>query len=470
MSRTDTVSEVHAPSERVSVPVSQQLFVVLTCDRPLCGGARHGLDQLDEVVVGRGDARTARRALAEGVRKLFVTLPGRMLSGTHARFVRTASRWWVEDCHSTNGSYVNGRRIERVPLVDGDIIELGRNLLVYREGVPTPAASPADLDVDDLSAREPGLSTLLPWIADEIVALESVARSALPVFLLGESGTGKELLARAVHRLSGRAGPLVPVNCGAIPESLVEGQLFGHVKGAFSGAVRDEPGLVRAAHGGTLLLDEIGDLPAVSQAALLRVLQEGEVQSVGSTRWTKVDVRVIAATHRPIAELVGQERFRGDLFARLNGYRFTAAPLRMRREDLPVLLRALLPRVCAAPEDVTFTPSAAHALLRYGWPANVRELQHVLSRATVLSHSGRIERQHLPAEMSDPEGTPEAPRPPPETSEEELREDRLRHRLLAALEEHEGNVSEVARAMGKARMQIQRWLKRFAINANAYRR
>src|SRR5262249_4252107 len=160
----------------------------------------------------------------------------------------------------------------------------------------------------------------------------------LSILLLGETGTGKEVLARSLHALSQRPGPFIAVNCGAIPENLVEGQLFGHVRGAFSGALKDEPGLVRAAQGGTLLLDEIGDLPASSQAALLRVLQESEVRPVGSTQTVKVDVRIIAATHRPLESLIKGNAFRHDLYARLAGFRFELAPLRKRKVDLGLLI------------------------------------------------------------------------------------------------------------------------------------
>ena len=186
-------------------------------------------------------------------------------------------------------------------------------MLVYRASVHAPPDASADLDS---RGRGPAgdLGTLVPALAEEQVALARIARSRVPVLLRGETGTGKEVTARRVHALSGSArGALVAVNCGAIPDALVESQLFGHAKGAFSGAVRDEPGFVRAAAGGTLLLDEIGDLPPTSQAALLRVLQEGEVVPVGSTRPVAVDLRVVAATHQPLEALVARGAFRSDL-------------------------------------------------------------------------------------------------------------------------------------------------------------
>ncbi len=463
-----TASEGVSPGSRPMATLQQHLVLAFCCDRPLEGGARYALAELDEVRIGRGEVRTASRGSANGVRTLAVTLPGKQLSGTHARLVRVSARWTVEDCHSTNGTFVNGERVERAVLADGDILEVGRTLFLYRDALVTPRGTLTDVDARELAGAPLGMATLVPAHASDLAALASVASSALPVVLLGETGTGKEVLSQTIHRMSGRAGPLVPVNCGAIPESLLESQLFGHVRGAFSGAVRDELGVVRAADRGTLFLDEIGDLPPTSQAALLRVLQEGEVQPVGSTRRIPVQVRVLAATHRPLARLAEEGEFRRDLYARLNGYSHYLAPLRERVEDLSLLCASLLPRV--APDGaagVTFAPSAARAILRYPWPLNVRELQQVLARAAILSKGERIQTSHLPPDVARAQDARGCAQP---LSDEERKEDELRRKLLSQLAQHEGNVSEVARAMGKARMQIHRWCKRFGIDPTMHRK
>jgi DNA-binding NtrC family response regulator len=285
--------------------------------------------------------------------------------------------------------------------------------------------------------------------------------SSVPVLLLGESGSGKEVLARAIHAMSMRKGAFVPVNCGALPETLIEGQLFGHAKGAFSGAVRDEVGLVRASDGGTLFLDEIGDLPKTSQAALLRVLQEREVMPVGATRTVKVDLRVVAATHRRVQDT---PEFRADLYARLAGFTFDIPPLRARREDLGMLIAALLAKL--APErTLRFSSAAGTALLRYSFPLNVRELHQALSVALVLATEDVIEVAHLPESIRK---GPTSVTPPRQelTSEDE----QLRASLTELLRAHQGNVSIVAREMNKTRMQIHRWMKRFAIDPEAFRR
>ncbi|HEX6080551.1 MAG TPA: sigma-54 dependent transcriptional regulator [Methylomirabilota bacterium] len=224
------------------------------------------------------------------------------------------------------------------------------------------------------------------------------APTDLTVLIQGESGTGKEVLARAIHRLSPREdGPFVPVNCAAIPEGLLESELFGHERGAFTGAVRARPGRFELAREGTLFLDEIGDMPLAMQAKILRVLQEREFERVGGTRTITADVRVIAATHRDLEAAVAQGTFRQDLFYRLQGVGLILPPLRDRIDDLPLLATHLLERAAQrlnrAPAVVS--PEALRCLWTYGWPGNVRELQHVLEGAMVLS-DGVITPEHLP--------------------------------------------------------------------------
>jgi transcriptional regulator with GAF, ATPase, and Fis domain len=305
------------------------------------------------------------------------------------------------------------------------------------------------------------------------------------------------VVARALHALSGREGPFVAVNCGAIPRTLVESELFGHRKGAFSGATEERPGLFRSADRGTLLLDEIGDLPQEAQAALLRVLQEHEVLAVGATRPVKVDVRVLAATHRDLAALVQSGEFRADLLSRIAGFHVRLPPLRERPEDLGLLVGALLKKVAGdAAAHVRLTCEAARALARYRWPLNVRELEQCLRAALVLAGTQPIDLVHLPepvraalhegpaAAGSAPDPTdPDLPTLASQAPEDEvthsprgpqrpLTADEQRHKeeLLLLVREHRGNVTTMARALGKARMQVQRWLRRYAIDPQEHRR
>src|SRR5207244_11071980 len=233
-----------------------------------------------------------------------------------------------------------------------------------------------DEDTRQLRPAAPGIATIAPAMSSALVPLAAIARTALPAIVLGESGTGKELIARALHALSGRRGPCQAINCAAIAQTLLESELFGCRRGAFSGATEGRPGLFRAADGGTLFLDEIADLPMLAQAALLRVLQESEVLPVGATRPVHVDVRVVAAAQRDLRSLAAAGRFRPDLLARLDAFTVALPPLRERREDLGLLCAALLRRL--APdrcERLRLEPDAARALLHHAWPLNVRELE-----------------------------------------------------------------------------------------------
>ncbi|HWU86443.1 MAG TPA: sigma 54-interacting transcriptional regulator [Kofleriaceae bacterium] len=461
----------------VAVPARPYLFVVLHCDRPRAGSSRHDLAELDAIAVGRGTERTARRGPESGRRTLDLRLPGGTVSTTHARLERGDAGWTIADEGSKNGTFVNGERVTRAALRDGDLVEIGPTLLVYRAALPPPSeeglAGPAgapDLDSAALAALTPGLATLLPRLAEQHAALERIARQPIPVLLLGESGTGKEVLARAVHALSGRSGAFVGVNCGGIAATLLESQLFGHVKGAFTGAARDEPGLVRAADRGTLFLDEIGDLPLPAQAALLRVLQEREVVPVGGTRPVKVDLRIVAATHRPLDRMAAEGTFRADLLARLAGYRHLLPPLRARREDLGLILGDLL-RCGEIPgaTDLRLATAAGRRLFAHGWPLNIRELQQCLAVSAALAPRGLIEAEHLQLEGSLPAPAPASRSASAEPDLDLDDPEALRKKLVALLEQHRGNISHVARDLGKARMQIHRWLRRFDLDPAAFR-
>ena len=222
-----------------------------------------------------------------------------------------------------------------------------------------------------------------------------LARSQAPVYISGESGSGKELAARLIHNQSARSGaPFVPVNCGAIPENLMESEFFGYRKGAFTGADSDRDGFFQAASGGTLFLDEVADLPLPMQVKLLRAIQEKKVRKVGSVSEEAVDVRIVSATHRKLKECVEAGKFRQDLYYRLNVIELRMPPLRERREDIPLLIRALLERICKERQPA-LTAEAMRGLCEYAYPGNVRELENILECATALSVDGRIEPADL---------------------------------------------------------------------------
>jgi DNA-binding NtrC family response regulator len=248
---------------------------------------------------------------------------------------------------------------------------------------------------------------------------------------------------------------------------LLEAELFGHRKGAFSGATSDRPGYVRAADGGTLFLDEIASLSEAGQVALLRVLQENEVIAVGDTRPVSVDLRVCAASQRPLVEEVEAGRFRSDLYARLLGYELRLPPLRERRGDLGHLVGSLLRRLSSHP--VELTPAAMRCLIEYEWPRNVRELERSLATALVLADGGTLDTAHLPAAITAQRRV-RSDDGPPAAADDGLHDAAIRVQLAAKLTEHRGNVTAVARDLGKHREQIKRWIRRFGFDIDLFRR
>jgi transcriptional regulator with GAF, ATPase, and Fis domain len=294
-----------------------------------------------------------------------------------------------------------------------------------------------------------------------------VAATGTTVLLTGESGTGKEVLARAIHQASARAdGPFVAVNCAALPETLVESELFGHERGAFTGADRQKPGRFELAAGGTLFLDEIGDLAASVQVKLLRVLQEREYQRVGGTATLKTDVRLIAATNRDLATDMAAGRFRSDLFYRLNVFTVRIPPLRERGDDVLLLAEHFIRDLSAEMglSDVTLSRDAADVLRRYPWPGNIRELQNAIERALITCDGTLITAAHLgvrPAsEGSVPVAGPVAPPAGPTNSLQEIE----RTAILDALRRTHGHKSRAAALLGITRFQLHARLKRLHID------
>jgi DNA-binding NtrC family response regulator len=296
-------------------------------------------------------------------------------------------------------------------------------------------------------------------------AIRLVAPNDTTVLILGETGTGKELVARSLHQLSERKnGPFIAVNCAALPENLLESELFGHLRGSFTGAHRDKTGLFQAAHGGTIFLDEIGDISHAMQHRLLRVLQERELMPVGAVKSVHVDVRVIAATNRDLRADVASGRFRDDLFYRLNVFRIELPALRERRADVPLLVEHALERLAGrAGTRPTCSPFAMRMLQAYDWPGNVRELFSGLESAWIRSGASRIEAQHLPAEVRESIGTDAASRLESRYRAASPPDDE-RATILAALERADGVRARAAEMLGMGRTTLWRKMKQFGLD------
>ncbi len=393
-------------------------------------------------VLGEGRTRLGRSSSCE------VWLHGTEVSRVHAE-IECGDGILLLDRQSKNGVFVNGIKVDRAELVSGDVLRVGEWVGIVEIG--------PQQDWPEFGEVADGL-----FAGAAMAACLQLARGAaptqLPIVVQGATGTGKERVARAIHGWSGRSGDFVAVNCAALPEHLVEAELFGFRKGAFTGAQQDSAGLFRAAHGGTLLLDEVVDLPLGMQAKILRVLEEKEVLPLGSTRPVAIDVRVLAAAQRSLRDAVAAGAFRADLMARLDGLTLVLPELRERKAEITQLFRALLARHWPG-EQPEFASDLIEKLALYDWPFNVRELDLVSRQLAALhGQQSRLAAKHLPEKLSR-----KGPGFPPPISlptggsfsseADELQE--LRQRLRA----HHGNVTRAAEALGISRGRAYRLLQ-----------
>jgi DNA-binding NtrC family response regulator len=332
-----------------------------------------------------------------------VVLEDDSVSRHHAQITLVDENYVIRDLDSTNGTFVNGVQIIEAYLKPGCVVAFGKTALGFQaldervEIVPSEREAFGEIVGKSLRMRE------------IFGVLEKVSETDATVVIAGETGTGKEVVARTLHARSARAKqPFVVVDCGAVPETLIESELFGHEKGSFTGALASRQGLFQIANGGTVFLDEIGELTLELQPKLLRALERREIRPVGANRTEKVDVRVLAATHRDLEEMVREGKFREDLFYRLSVVRLFVPPLRERREDIPLLAKHFL-RNMTFNRDATGNPKvkglsreALDALLDYHWPGNVRELLNVIERACSFADQETIQGEDLPPHIAGP--------------------------------------------------------------------
>jgi two-component system, NtrC family, response regulator AtoC len=326
------------------------------------------------------------------------------ISRRHARFSIVEGAVWVEDLDSRNGTLLRGQRVERVRLEPGDEVQVGTVRLVLaatlsREQAPE-AGRPegGGIEAGGIEAARSGHVIRNALMQKLYADVDRVSRTNVPVLVLGETGSGKEHVANALHQRGRPTGPFVVANCAAIPPSLFEATLFGHERGAFTGAVKQTLGLFERAHGGTLFLDEIGELASTQQAALLRAIETRRITRVGASSEVAVDVRLIAATHCDLEAMTADGIFRQDLYFRLNGVKFLVPPLRERTDEIEPLVRLFIERA-RSDWGVTVRDIAADALNvlgGYAWPGNIRQLHHAVERAALLSRAEKINVGDLP--------------------------------------------------------------------------
>lgn len=408
-----------------------------------------------------------------------VTLTDSTVSRLHAEIVRGQQGTILRDLQSTNGTFVGAVRIREVYLAPDTRFRVGNTELAYTPQDEVIEVAPS---VEDCFEELVGRSIVMREVFG---ILERVAPTDLTVLVAGETGTGKELVSRAIHARSPRKhGPLVVFDAGAAPESLVESELFGHERGAFTGAIQAREGLFEAAHGGTIFIDEIGELPLELQPKLLRVLEQREVRRVGATRAKPIDVRVVAATNRDLRSEVAAGRFREDLYYRLAVVEVRLPALRERREDIPQLVDHLLRRAESRRVVRGIDPAVRALFEAYHWPGNVRELNNVVERAVPFCDGPLITLAALPPSLkaasaaasagTTNSGITAASSPaalrldtnsdvPFKDAKELLIEAFERQYLVDLIEKHDGNVSRAARAADMDRKSITRLLKKHTI-------
>jgi DNA-binding NtrC family response regulator len=383
------------------------------------------------------------------------------VSGVHLELRRIGGRVHVRDAGSTNGTWIGPHRVTEIELAPGGELTIGETLL--RLDIDTEASAPTPGTAEafgELVGRSPAMRELF-------ATLERISPKGLSVLVQGETGTGKEEIARAIHKASSRAEKaFVVIDAAALPETLAESLLFGHEKGAFTGAERRSVGLFEAADGGTVFLDEIGELPASIQAKFLRVLEQREVTRVGSHEPQRVDVRVIAATHRDLRHEIDAGRFREDLFFRLAAIRIVVVPVRDRPEDIPILCRKLLEKIGQeSGVELRIEDDALTHLQAQPWPGNVRELRNVLARSAALTTDGVIRRVDVAGEGFGFRGTREERSvldlSGTFASAKERAVARFEAAYLAALMRRcRGNVSQASREADLARHYLRELLKK----------
>lgn len=396
------------------------------------------------------------------------------LSRQHLRVTRVSSdTLFVEDLESKNGTYVNGQRTSRSKLGAGDVLSFGGNVAVVE---PIPTSS------DEFVASDGAIGRSFVFQQTRILA-SAYAPSDAAVLLLGETGSGKEVMARTIHQLSGRKGEFVAVNCASLPKELIESALFGHIRGAFTGATESKEGYFRAAEGGTIFLDEIGDMPMELQVKLLRALDSGGVTPVGATKEVPVNARVVAATNVDLSAAMEGGTFRRDLYARIATGIVRLPSLSMRRSDIPLLLERFL-RIDAPERRYGFSAGCMTGLLLHPWRLNVRELRSVARRITLTWPEGEL-GTHALAQLLDLPGTPAVPDSQDASTDEVPGMGDVRaldpapkfprggpsaDELRKLLGHYRGTVSKLAAHYDTDRKTVYRWLDKHAIVADSFRK
>ena len=454
----DPFEEAHITATHTLVVENRTTLKVRKCRLTVSAGP----DQTKELISDKERIRIGAHSSND-----LVLAEDRTASRHHFEIQYTERGYLLVDLNSTNGTFLDGRRIERAYLSPGSQMRAGSSTLTF---------SPIDEEVTVEPDRDGQLGGMIGQSVKmrQIFGLiKKIAPMDVSVVIQGETGTGKELVARAIHENSSRKkGPMVVLDCGAIPPNLIESELFGHEKGAFTGAVNSRPGAFERANGGTIGLDELGELRLDLQPKLLRVLENREVRRVGGNEVLEVDVRLIAATNRDLVKEIQAGNFREDLYFRLSVIGIQLPPLRQRRDDIPHILRKELadPEIVSKHGRKHFSPAALSVLMAYPWPGNIRELMNVLSHVLTFTDGDEIDVSHLPARVQGQQK--EQPLPFNEhlsfkDAKEQLLESFEREYITQVLRRCDGNISRAARESGLHRKSIERLVKKYTLDTRS---
>jgi transcriptional regulator with PAS, ATPase and Fis domain len=462
--------DIEQGTEELSRPDGRPELCVIVVSDSVC--STHQLPEQGRLTIGRSQSCDIRIDQAS-------------ISRQHA-ILHVGPTLRIEDLGSANGTVVRGEHIvgKIVVVAPGDTIEIGRSILLVQKVSTARQGSRPVVDElakaqgrDSESARQrPGRPTLRdtqPSLRSDDTMQElyrlvaRVAAGTINVLLIGETGAGKEIVAEQLHRTSPRAAePFLRLNCAALSESLLESELFGHERGAFTGAVESRPGLLETADGGTVFLDEVGELPPAIQVKLLRVIEEQMVLPVGGRKPRKIDVRFVSATNRDLEKEVAAGTFRQDLFFRLNGILIVVPPLRERASEIVPLAKGFVASVCEKMQRTPvpmLSPETLEQLQRHQWPGNVRELRNVMERAVLLCSGETIEPEHLSLDkLTNVEPAASTPDERARVLEEQLEENE-RARIMDALERAEGNQTRASKLLGVSRGTLMAWLDRYSL-------
>ncbi len=454
----DPFEEAHITATHTLVVENRTTLKVRKCRLTVSAGP----DQTKELISDKERIRIGAHSSND-----LVLAEDRTASRHHFEIQYTERGYLLVDLNSTNGTFLDGRRIERAYLSPGSQMRAGSSTLTFS---PIDEEVTVEPDRDGLLGGMVGQSVKMRQIFGLI---KKIAPMDVSVVIQGETGTGKELVARAIHENSTRKkGPMVVLDCGAIPPNLIESELFGHEKGAFTGAVSSRPGAFERANGGTIFLDELGELRLDLQPKLLRVLENREVRRVGGNEVLEVDVRLIAATNRDLVKEIQAGNFREDLYFRLSVIGIQLPPLRQRRDDIPHILRKELadPEIVSKHGRKHFSPAALSVLMAYPWPGNIRELMNVLSHVLTFTDGEEIDVSHLPARVQGQQK--EQPLPFNEhlsfkDAKEQLLENFEREYITQVLRRCDGNISRAARESGLHRKSIARLVKKYTLDTRS---